>query len=318
MHVFVFLAVQFGSSDHSSSFPHSLLYQLLDSYWFMARLSSHSFNPHLWVLMKGTVTNTFQSGIQEKMTMGLCNFMLSNDWISIPLAEKRVLVVRGIMIQLDKQSSDVGLMLMSAREKTSTFSCCVSVITDGISPWQCVVRNQGVYIWCQYTSELIDVECLPMCLPSLRLSWCWEHLDDENRETNSRFYRIGNNSSPFCRQAAILELEHPSCGLLSSAPLLWGGVPRLHSCPWESDGWCLPTHRNLWTPTHPNMHTHTNAPQTPVGRNKKMNEACLLIFLLVLPTLQAVSSECFVLGTLWGVTELWPKDWNTLTGKIHL
>lgn len=40
-----------------------------------------------------------------------------------------------------------------------------------------------------------------------------------------------------------------------------------------------------------------------------MNDACLLTFLLVLPTLQAVSSECFVIGTLWGVTgvtELWP------------
>lgn len=64
----------------------------------------------------------------------------------------------------------MGLMLMSVREETGTFSCCVSVRTHGVSPSQCVVRNQGVYIWCPYTSELIDGECLAMHLPSLRLS----------------------------------------------------------------------------------------------------------------------------------------------------
>lgn len=45
-----------------------------------------------------------------------------------------------------------------------------------------MLRNQGVCIWCQYTSELFDDEYLPMGLPSLGLFWSRKQLADEDGE----------------------------------------------------------------------------------------------------------------------------------------
>lgn len=179
-----------------------------------------------------------------------------------------------------------------------------------------MVRNWDVCTWCQPSSELIAGECLHVGLPSVRLSWSWALLADEQQETKPRVYRIGSLPVSLASFIGRLQPQGRSAqvrgSLTSPALLLWGADPGVDTPVAHAKAVaCVPLLIGTSKCPHTIMHVCTHPTNTHQReRQSRWNSgSCLLSFLLVLPTLWAVSSKCFVYGILWGatgVTELWP------------
>jgi len=123
--------------------------------------------------------------------------------------------------------------------------------------------------------ELIASERLHMGLPSVRLSWSWAPLANEQEETKPRVYGIGNlamSLAPFAGRLRCQGGSAPVRSLLTSpALLLWGAAPGvdLSAACAKAAGCVTPLTGGSKYPS-PQTCTYAHTPHSSQGKTKQM------------------------------------------------